>query len=320
MIIPLFKPLHFATLLAATASIALSTPQHAFAQAAPQLSSGIQLSNVIDSASGPAMTVLNNSIIVAYVDDNTKDLVVARAFNPDASDLSAGFNTGIAARDVPAVAVFNNMLYVVYDDSRTGQLYAITSPDGVTFSAPIFVNITGYSYIQPEDGIGLQAFNGALYLSFLASGNSGAPRQAFSAGSSDGFNYTSIVGPSITNQGFVANYGASLTLDSSGRLVITSTDTNGDLYQDSIAPNNGLRFKYTPAAINFNGVLYTFGRNWAENHNLEEGAYGPNGFTGYYLYPQRISTAPGATVFGSTLLVGARSDSNNHLVIFSATN
>jgi hypothetical protein len=315
-----FKILHTAILLASVAASAMFNPARTYAQTVPQLSSGIQFGNVIDSASAPALTVFNNRVYVTYVDDNTKTLVVSSAANSNASDLNSGINTGLRARNYTAAITYKGRLLVVYDDQATGSLYQINSADGVNFTSPTRVNIYGFYAIQPQMGIGLGIVSGnnELYISFLAQGNSSAPRQAFSAGGFDGINFSDF-GPSITNQGFTANYGASLTTDANGTLAITSTDTDGNLYQNGIYAGNGIRFKFTPYAVNFNGLLYTFGRNWAENHVLELGVRQSGGYPPYYDYTQRISSAPGTTVFNGTLLVAGRSDSSSNLVIFSAT-
>ncbi len=152
------------------------------AQTAPQLSSGIQFGNVIDSASAPALTVFNNRVYVTYVDDNSKTLVIASAGNSNASDLIVGVNTGIRARNYTACIPYNGRLVVVYDDQATGALYQVTSTDGVNFSGPSRLNIPGYYVIQPQMGVGLgiTSANNEIYLSFLAQANSSAPRQAFS--------------------------------------------------------------------------------------------------------------------------------------------
>ena len=205
------------TLLASVAASATLVSSQAYAQTAPQLSSGITFGNVIDSASAPALTVFNNRVYATYVDDNTKTLVIASAANSNASDLSAGINTGLRARNYTTAIVYNGRLLVVYDDPATGALYQINSADGVNFTSPARVNIYGYYAIQPQMGIGLgiTGGNNELYISFLAQGNSSAPRQAFSAGGFDGVNFSNT-GPSITNQGFTANYGATLTTDAIG--------------------------------------------------------------------------------------------------------
>ena len=235
------------------ALLALGPPVGALAQTV-SFPAGTPYAN-FQMGSAPAMAVFNNKLYVAYLANDSSNILYITSSSDGVNFAAATAYPNIQMGSAPALAVFNGSLYVAFrsNDSRN-ILFISASSDGVTFPAG-----TGYANIAMGGAPSLAVYNNQLFVGFRANDSSNI---LFTTSSSDGVTFPAgtpspavAMGsdPSLAVVGGQL-YAAFRANDSSNQLFVTSSSAGTNFPGATGYP--GMVMGDGPALTAFNGTLY----------------------------------------------------------------
>ena len=205
--------------------------------------------------SAPAMAVFNNRLYVAFLANDSSNILYITSSSDGVNFTAATAYPNIQMGSTPALAVFNGSLYVAFrsNDSRN-ILFVSSSTDGVTFPAG-----TAYTNIVMGGAPSLAVYNNQLVVGFRAND---ASNILFTTSSSDGVTFPAGTPSSAVAMGSdpsLAVLGGQLYVafranDASNQLFVTSSSTATNFPGATGYP--GMVMGDGPALTSFNGTLY----------------------------------------------------------------
>lgn len=205
--------------------------------------------------SGPAMAVFNNKLYVAYLANDSSNILYITSSADGVNFAAATAYPNIQMGSAPSLGVFNGRLYVAFrsNDSRN-ILFISSASDGVTFPTA-----TGYTNIAMGGAPSLAVFNSQLFVGFRANDSSNI---LFTTSSSDGVTFpagTPSPAVAMGSDPSLAVLGSQLYVafranDSSNQLFVTSSSTGTGFPGATGYP--GMVLGAGPALATFNGTLY----------------------------------------------------------------
>lgn len=224
---------------------------------------------------------------------------------------------------------------IVYGSSSYGSQFSqISSGDGINYSGPQTIVINGMpsnAILDALEDVGVQEFNGKLYLGFVASTQITDYQTATVASSTDGVSFSNVVSLSNeTNSGIsAAVFGGKLyfayTTNSLNRPVLAAT-ADGATYTYGI--DNTFELGGTPAIVAFTpsggaSALYIYGRsNYSANNLWVAGTFDGSTFSAAYSYGSSLNLSPTVATLGNGSLVTAFHSNYNstHIWTYVAPN
>jgi hypothetical protein len=310
----------------------------------PTFNGGQQYTNPTLYGSGQAISTDNyspstvscdNALWLAYTDANGN---IQLYVSPDAVNFDGPLQTfqnsfyQTPAGTTLALGCLNNQLYFAYNLVGQIQYLIYDLPSGGVVAAGTYPNVSGMIG-QPA----LTTINGTLYLAYVinASGYNGLTYpQVFTSvwnglsNPATGFYGNDVYYPVVsgTNPSLASLNGslAIVWLTGSGQnnpvVVVPPVGQTSATAISQINETSGIMIGSSPAAVNFNNVLYIFGRSYYSEDNLWAIATSDGvNFANENEFGQSLRGIPSMTVFNGTLVEAERGNYNNDLWVYLAT-